>query len=71
MNAIHHIRCNVFGVTQKDFASFAGVQQSTVSRWENGTAVPSLAELQSIRKAAAKRKLKAKWDDRLFFAEVA
>ena len=64
MNAIKHIRKNVFGVSQMDFAAIAGVTQATVSRWEGGVA-PSLDEMQAIRRAAAERKIE--WDDALFF----
>lgn len=68
MNAIRHIRKNVFGVTQHEFAAIAGVQQASVSRWENGGA-PTLEEMQRIRAAASEpgRKLKRKWRDDLFF----
>ena len=69
MNALKHIRKNVFGLKQQEFAAIAGVQQSMVSRWENGHAAPTLEEMNRIRAAAAQRKLKAKWNDRLFFAE--
>lgn len=69
MNALKHIRINVFGVKQQEFAAIAGVQQSTVSRWENDEAAPSLEEMNRIRTEAGKRKLKKKWDDRLFFAQ--
>jgi transcriptional regulator with XRE-family HTH domain len=68
MNALEHIRRNVFGIKQQEFATIAGVQQSTVSRWENGESVPTLEEMSRIRDEAGKRKLKAKWNDRLFFA---
>lgn len=68
MSAIRHIRKKVFGVTQQEFAAIAGVQQSTISRWENGEAAPTLDEMGRIREAAKGRKLKSKWDDRLFFA---
>ena len=71
MNAITHIRKKVFGVTQQEFASIAGVQQSMVSRWENGHAAPTLDEMQRIRDAAAARKLKSKWRDDLFFTAPA
>ena len=67
MNAIHHIRKNVFGVTQQEFAGIAGVQQSMVSRWENGHAAPTLEEMNRIRQCAGSRKLKRKWRDDLFF----
>lgn len=68
MNAIRYIRKEVFGVTQQEFAGIAGVQQSSVSRWERGVA-PTLEEMQRIRAAAAEpgRKLKRKWRDDMFF----
>lgn len=66
MNAIRYIRKNVFGVTQQEFAEIAGVQQSSVSRWETGGA-PTLEEMTRIREAANSRKLKRKWRDDLFF----
>lgn len=64
MNAIRHIRKNVFQVSQAEFAQLAGVTQGSVSRWENGVA-PSLDEMQAIRAAAASRDIA--WDDSLFF----
>ncbi|TAV48412.1 helix-turn-helix domain-containing protein [Rhizobium leguminosarum] len=64
MNALKHIRKNVFKVTQAEFSVLAGVTQATVSRWENGVA-PSLDEMKAIRDAAEARKIK--WNDRLFF----
>lgn len=70
MNAIHQVRKHVFGVTQQQFAEIAGVQQSMVSRWENGQSAPTLEEMNRIRAAAAIRKLKRKWRDDLFFAET-
>ncbi|WP_168286498.1 helix-turn-helix domain-containing protein [Rhizobium laguerreae] len=64
MNALKHIRKNIFKVTQAEFSVIAGVTQATVSRWENGVA-PSLDEMMAIRAAAEARKIK--WNDRLFF----
>lgn len=73
MNALLHIRKDVFGLTQQEFAALAGVQQSMVSRWENGQSAPTLDEINRIRAAAAARgrKLKKRWDDKLFFASAA
>lgn len=65
MNAITHIRKKVFRVTQQEFAAICGVQQSMVSRWENGHAAPTLDEMQRIREAASARRIK--WSDKLFF----
>jgi len=64
MNTLSSIRKRVFRLTQTEFAALAGVQQSTVSRWENGVA-PSLDEMQAIREAAVSRGIA--WDDRWFF----
>jgi transcriptional regulator with XRE-family HTH domain len=57
MNAVAHIRQNVFGVTQAKFAEIAGVEQPTVSRWERGIDHPSLSHLRLIRAEARRRKL--------------
>lgn len=74
MSPLKHIRLNVFGVKQQEFAIIAGVPQSQVSRWETGKAAPTLDEMNRIRAEADKRKqarkLKARWDDRLFFQEA-
>lgn len=67
MNAITYIRKKVFALTQQEFARIAGVQQSMVSRWENGASAPTLDEMNRIRAAAATCKLKRKWRDDLFF----
>lgn len=71
MNPLRHIRKNLFGVTQQEFARIAGVRQSTVSRWETGDGAPTLEEMSRIRSAAKVRKLRAKWDDGLFFGVAA
>lgn len=65
MSPIRHIRKNIFKVTQADFATLVGVAQATVSRWEAGTA-PSLDDMQAIRQAASKQKIK--WKDDWFFS---
>jgi DNA-binding transcriptional regulator YiaG len=65
MNTLRHIRKVTFGVTQHEFAVIAGVQQSTVSRWESGTAAPTLEEMSAIRREAQARRLR--WNDRMFF----
>jgi transcriptional regulator with XRE-family HTH domain len=64
MNAIRHIRTQVFKLTQSEFALVANVKQSTVSRWEAGVA-PTLNEMQTIRDAA--RQKGVAWDDAWFF----
>ena len=66
MNAMRYIRLKVFKLRQQDFATMAGVQQSTVSRWENGGA-PTLDEMRAIRAAASERKIK--WRDEWFFRD--
>lgn len=68
MNALEHIRRNVFGATQAEFAAMAGVTQATVSRWENG-GVPTLTEMQAIRQQALARE-EIDWSDSLFFFEA-
>lgn len=65
MNAIRHIRTEVFQLNQADFAAVAGVKQSTVSRWENG-GEPSLEEMRAIRHAAVDRGIE--WNDSWFFS---
>jgi len=64
MNAMTHIRKNVFRVTQIEMASIADVAQSTISRWENG-GEPTQAEMARIRLEAIRRAIP--WDDRWFF----
>ena len=64
MNAIKCIRKNVFDATQQEFAAIAGVQQSTVSRWESGVAL-TLDEMRRIRQAAFDRGIE--WRDAWFF----
>lgn len=65
MNAILHIRKQVFRLKQREFAEVVGVQQSTVSRWERGESFPSLNEMRAIRAAARERG--KRWQDRWFF----
>lgn len=65
MRPIEHIRKVVFDVSQDAFGEIAGVNQSTVSRWEKGEQEPSRIEMDRIRAEAIKRKLP--WDDRWFF----
>jgi len=65
MNAILHIRKNVFHLKQREFAEVVGVRQSTVSRWERGESFPSLNEMAMIRAAA--RESGRRWQDRWFF----
>jgi transcriptional regulator with XRE-family HTH domain len=68
MNQLERIRRVVFGVTQAAMAEIAGVQQSTVSRWEKGLRAPTQRQLQRIRNEAIRRGLP--WDDRWFFDPV-
>lgn len=65
MNAIKHIRKNIFKVTQAEFSEIAGVTQASVSRWEKHGVPPSLEEMKAIREAARERRIK--WNDRFFF----
>lgn len=64
MSALKHIRIQIFGMTQSEFAALIGVGQATVSRWENGFS-PSLDEMKVIREAAYARNVT--WSDSLFF----
>lgn len=64
MNAMRHIRKDIFRVSQTGFAKIIGVNQASISRWENGVA-PSLEDMRAIRKAAARHGIP--WDDRWFF----
>ena len=45
--------------TQMEFAELVGVNQATVSRWEQGLLVPSRAELFFIDKIRSKRRVAA------------
>jgi len=67
INNVQQIRKNIFQMTQRDFASLAGVTQATVSRWENAdyTAEPTLSDIKAIREAAIARGLP--WDDDYLF----
>ena len=67
MNAVKHIRTQVFKVSQAAFAELAGANQSAVSRWEkDGSGFePSREEMVRIRSAAHVRSLE--WSDSWFF----
>lgn len=65
MNAVEHIRTQVFKLKQGPFAEVAGVSQATVSRWEKQGKEPSREKLDNIRKAAIERGLQ--WSDSFFF----
>lgn len=65
MTPIEHIRRNIFDATQAQFAVIAGTTQASVSRWENGEQAPDQREMERIRNAARKRKIR--WHDRWFF----
>ncbi len=65
MTPLRHIRENVFRANQVEFGVIAGVNQSTVSRWESDDLEPSMKELRRIRKVAKRRRLR--WSDSLFW----
>ena len=62
---IYSIRKDILGVSQTEFAALAGVEQSTVSRWESGQFEPTRAEMRKLRAAVIARGLP--WDDTWFF----
>lgn len=66
MNAIKHIRCHVFGISQVEMAEICKVRQATISRWEAGIGEPSLRHIRLIRAEARRRRVKL--DDRIFLA---
>lgn len=66
MHPMEHIRRNILVLTQADMGDVAGVNQATVSRWENGEAEPDRDEMARIREFARKRKID--WDDGWFFS---
>lgn len=63
--AMATIRLQLLRLTQIEMACVAGVNQSTVSRWERGQLEPSRSEMDAIRQLAAERGIE--WDDRWFF----
>jgi transcriptional regulator with XRE-family HTH domain len=67
MNAIKHIRTEIFRIKQAPFAELAGVSQPTVSRWESDErgSEPTREEMDKIRQAAVARGLP--WNDEWFF----
>lgn len=65
MNAVKHIRTQVFKLAQAAFAEVAGVSQPTVSRWEQQGMSPSRDDMARIRNAALDRGLE--WNDSWFF----
>ena len=65
MTPMLHVRKQVLGLTQAEFAAVASVSQGTVSKWENGELEPSREELALIRDEARRRGID--WDDCWFF----
>lgn len=65
MHPLEHIRENVLEITQKEMADLAGTTQSTVSRWEAGTAEPDREQMERIGAAARERNLP--WSNDWFF----
>jgi predicted transcriptional regulator len=64
-NPIKSIRKNLFAISQAEFGNIAGVNQSTVARWESGQISPTLYEIARIRGEAILRGLR--WDDSVLF----
>ncbi len=67
-NPIKSIRKNLFAVSQTVFGQLAGVNQSTVARWESGQISPTLEEIAKIRAEAFSRGLT--WDDAALFGQA-
>jgi DNA-binding transcriptional regulator YiaG len=65
--AMLHIRTKFFRISQEEMARWAGVTQSTVSKWEAGTTVPLSTALKAIRNSAIQRGVP--FDDRWFWEE--
>ena len=69
MNIMHHIRTNVFKITQSEMAAVAQTKQATVSRWESDNPktklIPNREQLALIREEAAR--LGLDWSDSWFF----
>lgn len=63
-NRLQHIRLNVFGMTQSEFANLINVTQPTYSAFEKNDSLP-FARQEAIRKVAAERGIP--WDDTWFF----
>ncbi|HEU4682969.1 MAG TPA: hypothetical protein VFS39_00520 [Nitrospira sp.] len=64
MSPMQNIRVNIFKKRQAEFAALIGVNQSTVSRWDNGVE-PDRADLAAIRDAASREGIE--WKDEWFF----
>ena len=67
MNALTHIRANVFQMTQREFAQVIGASQSTVSRMEKGELFLDTRHQKKIRAIARERGVE--WQDSWFFEE--
>lgn len=48
MQPIHILRTQRLKISQRQFGDIAGVDQSTVSRWEKGLGEPSVQEARNI-----------------------
>lgn len=64
MNAIKHIRCQLFGISQVEMSDICKVRQATISRWEAGIGEPSLRHVRLIRAEARRRRVRI--DDSIF-----
>lgn len=65
MRPIRYIRTSLLKLDQAGFGKIAGVDQSTVARWESGETYPNLRALRRIRSAAMRSGVA--WNDSLFF----
>lgn len=67
MNALEHIRKNIFRVGQIEMGKIAGTSQTTIWRWEHGETVPTLKEMRRIRAEAEVRGIY--WHDDFFYRQ--
>ena len=65
MSTMKHVRTVVLGLSQTEFAEVTGVNQATVSRWDQDKAFPDLKAMRKIREFAKSRDIP--WDDSVFF----
>lgn len=65
MSELQFIRTQVLQVSQREMAAIAGVDQATVSRWEQRGFEPTREAMKRIRQEAKQRGIE--WNDLWFF----